>query len=61
MANKRPTGTDRAISHVLVGLLAGVVVGRKAGVAGFIIGGIVGAILHEALDAPAAQVVADLA
>lgn len=60
MTNRRPTATDRTVSHLLVGLLAGAVVGQKAGIAGFIVGGLAAALLHEALDAPVAKVVADL-
>jgi hypothetical protein len=56
----RPTKTDRLISHVAVGLAAGALVGTKKGLGGFIVGALVGAGAHAALDAPTAQLVADV-
>jgi len=56
----RPTKTDRLISHAAVGLAAGALVGTKKGLGGFLVGALVGAGAHALLDAPAAQLVANI-
>lgn len=61
MANQnQPSRTDRIIAHAVVGVGVGALVGKRTGLWGFIVGAVVGVVVHEALDAPAAQVVADI-
>lgn len=59
MANQPvPSDADRYIAHAGVGVGVGALVAQKAGFWGFIIGGAVAIFVHQALDAPAAQLVA---
>jgi hypothetical protein len=58
--NRRPTETDRIVSHLVVGLVAGALVGQKTGLWGFIIAGVLAAVAHELLDAPLAGVIAEI-
>ena len=61
MAKKRPSETDRLLSHVIVALIVGFVGNQIKGAPGAIAGAVLGVIAHEELDAPVAQMIADLA
>ena len=60
MSNKRPTNTDRIVSHILVGLVVGYLVGKQTGKWGFVIAALASAGAHEMFDAPVANVVAEI-
>jgi hypothetical protein len=62
MPNNKPTQADRLISHTLVGLAVAFIASQIiSGAPGAIIGFVAGVIAHDELDAPVAQVIADLA
>lgn len=56
----QPDPEARWLSHALVGVAVGAVVGKSAGTAGFIVAALTTMVVHEALDAPVAVVLADL-
>jgi hypothetical protein len=60
MPNPQPNETDRAISHALVALAGGAVGASRNGLPGFVIGAVVTTAAHVVLDAPLADVVADV-
>ena len=60
MSHKPVKPADRWVGHVVVGLLVGALVGKAKGLPGFVVGAIVGGVAHEVIDAPAAQLIADL-
>lgn len=60
MNTNQPSRDDRLISHAVVALASGAVVGSQKGLAGFVGGAVVGVLVHEAFDAPLADLIADL-
>lgn len=58
---KHPTSDQRLASHLIVGIAGAIVGSRVAGVPGIIVGAILPPLLHQAIDAPLATVIADAA
>lgn len=59
-ARRQPDPQARWLSHAVVGAAAGAAVGRNAGAVGSVVAALTTILLHEALDAPVAGVLADL-
>lgn len=60
MSGKRPDPGTRLTAHLLVGGATAVVVGRKTGGLGGLLAGAAAVIAHEELDAPIADLLAEL-
>jgi len=59
-SRRQPDAVARWFSHLLVGAVAVYLFGRKSGAGGRFLVACVSAFAHEELDAPVAQVFADL-
>jgi RsiW-degrading membrane proteinase PrsW (M82 family) len=58
--HRQPDQSARLLAHALVGIGVGYFLGKQKGLPGFITGLIVSTAVHEAMDAPVAQVLSDL-
>jgi hypothetical protein len=56
---RQPDQNARLLSHALVGIAVGYLIGKEKGLPGFITGLIVSTVVHEAIDAPVAQIFSD--
>lgn len=60
MANKQPSDADRIMGHLIVAAVVAFIGSRIKGVPGAIAGAVIGVVAHEELDAPLAQLIAEL-
>jgi hypothetical protein len=60
MPKMRPSNADRILGHIIVAAVVAFVGSKVKGVPGAITGAVIGVIAHEELDAPLAQVIAEL-
>jgi hypothetical protein len=58
--NRRPDPAARLLSHMIVGATAGAIVGKRTGPGGALLSALVAVVAHEQLDAPVADILADL-
>ena len=58
--SRQPSQADRAVAHAIVGAAVAAVVGKQAGLLAGLASAVLAMIVHEAVDAPVAGLIADL-
>ena len=61
MTARKPNSSERIAAHVIVGLAVGALFYKKSGFGGSLLLALLAVLAHEALDAPLAQLLAELA